>query len=123
SKLADGLAEWRYIDRITYAKTSSLQLPAGKQWLAETTPTDAEKAALPPQVVLVKVAPDDPQTALRLLRSVTAVKQDGSASGTGWTGKRYVFRLPAAATGKMPAEAASGTIDVDTQGRVRRIAF
>jgi hypothetical protein len=53
-----------------------------------------------------------------VLRSAGTVREAGTASGPGWTGTRYAFtaRFPGA------RESVSGTVDIDQQGRVRRLA-
>ncbi|ETK32988.1 hypothetical protein [Microbispora sp. ATCC PTA-5024] len=87
-------------------------------------PTPAAQAGFAPQD-LVKLAPLDPQAALQQLRSATDVHEDGAASGTGWTGQRFGFSLtPAPSDAPEGARApvgASGTVEVDDQGRVRRL--
>jgi hypothetical protein len=52
-----------------------------------------------------------------LLRSAGTVREAGPASGPGWTGTRYEFtaRIPGA------QETVSGTVDIDEQGRLRRL--
>jgi len=52
-----------------------------------------------------------------VLRSAGTVREVGSASGPGWTGTRYAFtaRFPGA------QESVSGTVDIDEQGRLRRL--
>lgn len=80
----------------------------------------------PVAVALVKLAPLDPQALLRRLRSATDVRAAGSASGDGWSGQRFTFVVVDAAGVKGP-EGASGTltgsVDVDGQGRVRRLSI
>ncbi|MET8155836.1 hypothetical protein ABZT47_05645 [Sphaerisporangium sp. NPDC005289] len=84
-----------------------------------------EKGA-PAATALVKLAPQDPQAALQKLRSATDVHEDGTASGTGWTGRRFTFSLkdqkwtgPAGASKE--SFDATGSVEVDDQGRVRRL--
>ncbi|MBO3749610.1 hypothetical protein J5X84_26325 [Streptosporangiaceae bacterium NEAU-GS5] len=75
--------------------------------------------AVPPEASaltrLVKLSALDPQAALAALRTVTDVHESGSASGDGWTGKRFEFSLADANS------SADGTVDVDDQGRVRQL--
>jgi hypothetical protein len=62
--------------------------------------------------------PVSPAELSAVLRSAGPVREVGPASGPGWTGTRYAFaaRFPAA------HESVSGTVDIDKQGRVRRVA-
>ena len=63
--------------------------------------------------------PVSPAELSAVLRSAgTTVREAGPTSGPGWTGSRYAFsaRFPAA------YETVSGTVDIDQQGRVRRLA-
>ncbi|GAA0391695.1 hypothetical protein GCM10009530_48750 [Microbispora corallina] len=88
-------------------------------------PTPAVQAGFAPQD-LVKLAPLDPQAALQQLRSATDVHEDGAASGQGWTGQRFGFSLTSPGPSDAPEGArapvgASGTVEVDDQGRVRRL--
>jgi hypothetical protein len=88
----------------------------GKPWNKSPVPPAA--AAMPAQDIygFVTDEPVSPAELSRVLRSA-AVRQAGSAAGPGWTGTRYVFtaRFPAA------RESVTGTIDIDQQGRVRRL--
>jgi hypothetical protein len=88
----------------------------GKPWNKSPIPPAA--AALPPGDLygFVTDQPVRPDELSAVLRSAT-VRQAGSASGPGWTGTRYAFtaRFPAA------QETISGTVDIDQQGRVRRL--
>ena len=57
----------------------------------------------------------NPLRLLSLLKSAGTVTADGPASGPGWTGTKYRFTVTA---GK---SATVGYVDVDGQGRVRRL--
>jgi hypothetical protein len=59
-----------------------------------------------------------PQDPLTLLKSVSTVRDAGPASGPGWTGTRYSFSTTAEYG---PYQTMRGTVDVDRQGRVRRL--
>jgi hypothetical protein len=59
-----------------------------------------------------------PQNLLTLLKSVGTVRDEGPTSGPGWTGTRYSFSMPTAVG---PYRIVRGTVDVDQQGRVRRL--
>ncbi|MGW0810250.1 hypothetical protein [Nonomuraea sp. NPDC002799] len=104
TRIGDG-AETRFIGDLMYGKD-----PGDEKWVVSPR-NDAEIAAAPPAVALVKLAPLDPQAALERLRSATDVRESGSATGPGWTGRRFAFTL----------EAITGDVDVDDQGRVRRL--
>ncbi|GAA3579426.1 hypothetical protein GCM10022419_071130 [Nonomuraea rosea] len=104
TRTGDG-AETRFIGDLMYGKD-----PGEAKWTVAPR-NDAEMAAAPPAVALVKLAPLDPQAALERLRSATGVSESGSASGPGWAGLRFAFTL----------EAVTGNVDVDDQGRVRRL--
>jgi hypothetical protein len=62
-----------------------------------------------------RVALQDPQQALDWVRRAGDVREQGPASGKGWAGVRYAFRL---AEGRWLV---TGTVDVDRDGRVRRL--
>lgn len=57
----------------------------------------------------------DPQQALTWVRSAGDVREQGRASGDGWVGLRYAFEL----TDRLWR--VTGTVDVDADGRVRRL--
>ncbi|MFC4530409.1 hypothetical protein [Sphaerisporangium dianthi] len=80
----------------------------------------------PAAIALVKLAPQDPQAALQKLRSATDVREGGPASGAGWTGQRFTFSLkdenwPGTHGSKAEPLDVTGAVDVDDQGRVRRL--
>jgi hypothetical protein len=109
-------AQIRFIGEYVYAwKSSGSQL--SKPW---------DKAPAPPSGadVLRKSGPygfstEQPVSAdelLVVLRSAATVRDEASASGPGWTGIKYGF------TARLSTqESVSGTVDVDRQGRVRRM--
>jgi len=59
-----------------------------------------------------------PQDLLTLLKSVSTVRDEGPASGPGWTGTRYSFSMTAPIG---PYSIVRGTVDVDQQGRIRQL--
>jgi hypothetical protein len=61
--------------------------------------------------------PVSPAELSGVLRSAGTVRDEGSASGPGWTGTRYAFTARFAGA----RESVSGTVYVDQQGRVRRL--
>lgn len=64
-----------------------------------------------------KVALQNPQQALGWARSAGDVRELGRAAGSGWSGRRYAFTL----TDRLWQ--VTGTVDVDTTGRVHRLEF
>ena len=76
---------------------------------------------------MLGAAGTSPQGLFSLLKSVSNVTSQGRVSGAGWTGTQYAFSdtfaLGPAGTGPAgtsPAAVhATGTVDVDQQGRVR----
>jgi hypothetical protein len=63
-----------------------------------------------------------PQDLLGLLESATQVRETGTASGPGWTGTGYAFSAAIAlGASKNSIMSISGTVGVDTRGRVRRL--
>ncbi|WP_155354612.1 hypothetical protein [Acrocarpospora macrocephala] len=116
---AGGRSETRFIGDTMYTRPQDATL-----WSVfsrdEATIKDAPAATM-----LVKLAPLDPQAALEKLRLATDVREDGPASGPDWTGQRFAFSLkdqnwPGYDT-KAESNEASGTVEVDEQGRVRRL--
>ncbi|WP_436762225.1 hypothetical protein [Streptosporangium sp. V21-05] len=119
TRAGDG-AETRFVGDLMYVR----QQREGK-WTVSPRIEEELKSA-PQTVALVKLAPLDPQTALRRLRSATDVREDGPASGQDWTGQRFTFSLKdegepglKEAVGE-PGEI-TGAVNVDDQGRVRRL--
>jgi hypothetical protein len=123
--------ENRFVGDYVYEKAipgdTLRRLPTGKHWISYPR-ADMESKKLPASASLIKLAPQDPQAALRRLRAATDVRERSTASGPGWTGHRYSFRVdePLKA-GKHPHPAiglhVTGTVDIDAQGRVRRLDF
>jgi hypothetical protein len=66
------------------------------------------------------VAQENPQSLLAQLKSASQVRTVGPASGPGWTGTRYGFKSRSA-FGYEAEISIAGTVDVDQQGRVRRL--
>jgi len=125
-------AQARFIGGYVYLNAGSAggqpPLPGGKSWLR--TPSlplwvpVAASGQLRLTSGLLSVAETSPQNLFALLDSVSRVNRQGSVSGPGWTGTRYVysaaFTIGAAGSGR-PVAHATGTIDVDQQGRVRQL--
>lgn len=110
---SDG-SETRFVGDLMYIRTGS-----GK-WLAQPRIEGVLKDA-PAAVRLVKLAPQDPQAALQELRSATQVREDGQAAGHGWTGTRFTFRL--SGDGDLKRGKVTGSVEIDAEGRVRRLAM
>jgi hypothetical protein len=90
--------------------------PGTKPWI--------ELAIWPRQsATAIAVSPDfaqqsvNPTALLGLLKSVGTVTDEGPASGPHWTGTKYGFSV----TAPKDTAGASGTVDVDGQGQVRRM--
>ncbi|WP_214110942.1 hypothetical protein [Acrocarpospora catenulata] len=116
TRVEDG-GETRFVGDVAYTKQS-----ADAKWMAEEyTPPGTDNVNMfdAPAVILVKTAPLDPQVALQNLRSATNVEESAPATGDGWTGTRFTFALNGEKSD--PPVSASGTVDVDDQGRVRRL--
>ena len=67
----------------------------------------------------------NPQSLLALIKSASEVRRVGPASGPGWNGTRYSFSARDSRTvapGDTIDVTVRGTVDVDQQGRVRRLA-
>ncbi|WP_440073423.1 hypothetical protein [Streptosporangium sp. OZ121] len=119
TRAGDG-AETRFVGDLMYVR----QQREGK-WTVSPR-VEAELRSAPQAVALVKLAPLDPQAALQRLRSATEVREDGSASGQGWTGQRFTFSLEDAGEPGFKGIAGgpveiTGAVSVDDQGRVRRL--
>jgi hypothetical protein len=69
--------------------------------------------------------PVNPYNLLTVLESLATVRQDGPVSGPGWTGTRYSFTATVEdfITASDIPRPARGTVDVDQQGRVRRLVL
>jgi hypothetical protein len=94
-------------------------LPEGTRWIAsdQAVParTDPEADDFSELAGLTDEALFDPQHALARVRSADGVREEGRASGEGWVGTRFAFRLTDRGW------LAVGTIDIDDGGRVRRL--
>lgn len=71
--------------------------------------------------------PFDPAGLLNLLKSAATVTLEGPASGNGWTGTRYRFTATtvepvASRPGGTVSISVSGTVSVDSSGRVREMS-
>lgn len=118
TNLQEGL-ETRFVGDKMYNEDSE------GSWTVGPRP-EAELAKASAITALVKGASLDPDAALQRLREATDVREDGTASGQGWTGIRYAYTLEDSA-GTDPqakpqeSKTVTGTVDVDGQGQVRRL--
>jgi hypothetical protein len=117
----------RFIGSYVYLH-GHLTLPAGDSWQRAPSPTLWAPVTANRQLRLtaglLSVAETSPQNLLALLKSASQVNRQGSVSGPGWTGTQYAFSVTVAigpAGNGQPTVRATGTIDVDQQGRVRRL--
>jgi hypothetical protein len=94
-------------------------LPEGTRWIAsdQAVPARTDPGAddFSELAGLTDAALFDPQQALARVRSADGVREEGRASGAGWVGTRFAFRLTDRGW------LAVGTIDIDDGGRVRRL--
>jgi hypothetical protein len=102
------------------------RIPAGKIWLRSPEPRTA--AGMVPGRILGLMGPFgadmsvfNPQDLLTGLESVSRVREIGPAAGLGWTGRAYAFTTGPHRLGQQITLLTSGTVDVDQQGRVRRL--
>lgn len=101
--------------------------PGGRFWLKLPMPSalgEARALKLPITVpgVITDLGQTSPQNLLAVIESASQVREVGSTSGPGWTGVRYTFSATkSAATPKRVVVSMNGTVDVDQQGRVRRL--
>jgi hypothetical protein len=89
---------------------------AGKPWLEfKIWPMPATDIATSPQFGEEEA---DPSVLLSLLKSAGTVTDEGPASGPGWTGTKYGFTVASPPDNRV----ATGAVDVDGKGQVRRMA-
>jgi hypothetical protein len=84
-------------------------VPQGARWFLRTT-RDPNDAGISDLADFGRRALLSPQEALELAQSPTDVREVGPVSGDGWTGTRFAFTL-------------TDRVDVDRDGRVRRLEF
>lgn len=112
----------RYVGQNMYLDT----LPGSKQVIFSEGPGSRPWAEFPPEQKLAGNAleiagsgpggaPPNPLTLLGLLKSAGTVTDEGPTSGPGWTGTKYRFTVT------VDQSATVGYVDVDNQGRVRRL--
>jgi hypothetical protein len=118
----------RFVGGHAYSTTATFpdNLTHGKPWV-ETLWNQhfADTAGFPARLRVTEFladVPNNPADLLALVKSATAVHVAGSASGPGWTGTKYSFTLSERDPNEAP-EQASGTLSVDSAGRVRQLAI
>jgi hypothetical protein len=91
-------------------------IPASARWLlrARGLPRSTRVSEL---AEFGRLAMESPRRALDLVRSAGDVRERGPVGGDGWSGTRYAFTLTD------QGFRVTGTVDVDTDGRVRRLEF
>ncbi len=119
----------RFIGGYVYLPTGAVGksgLLDGKPWLKAPSPAPWGPVTANQQLRIgagvLSLAETSPQTLFALLESVSTVDRQGGVSGPGWTGTRYAFSVSVAfgpAGSGLPTVTATGTVDVDQQGRVR----
>jgi hypothetical protein len=104
-----------YVGKHIYQKVRNLP-GAGKPWVeAKIWPMTPAEIVTSPQFGGGEAA--DPGVLLSLLKSAGTVTDEGPASGLGWTGTKYAFTVAA----PRDIQVATGTVDVDGNGQVRRL--
>jgi hypothetical protein len=91
-------------------------VPQGARWFLRAT-RDPNDAGISDLADFGRRALLSPQEALELAQSATDVREAGPVSGDGWTGTRFAFTL----TDRQWR--VTGSVDVDADGRVRRLEF
>jgi hypothetical protein len=91
-------------------------LPERARWFLRTS-TDPNNAGISDLADFGRRALLSPQRALELAQSATDVREVGPVSGDGWAGTRFAFTLTD------PHQRVTGSVDVDGDGRVRRLEF
>ncbi|MEO3868730.1 hypothetical protein ABGB18_07865 [Nonomuraea sp. B12E4] len=114
-------SETRFIGDLMYRREQP-----GSHWVVARRDQAVLEDA-PTVIKLVKLAPMEPEAALERLRSATDVREERSISGQGWDGQRFTFALEdggrsnAKGGGQEELVGATGSVDVDDEGRVRRL--
>jgi hypothetical protein len=117
--LRSAKARIRFVGKYVYtwlARGSGLKT-IGKPWDKATVPSSAaDVLPVGDRYGFSSARPVSPAELLVILRSAATVRDDGPASGPGWTGTRYAFKARLSARYSV-----SGTAYVDQQGQVRRL--
>jgi Sigma-70, region 4 len=115
----------RFVGGHAYSTTATFpdNLTHGKPWVE--TPWNQHVPGFPPRLRVTQFVadvPNNPADLLKLVKSATAVHVAGPASGSGWTDTKYSFTLTERDPNEIP-EKASGTLSVDSAGRVRQLVI
>jgi hypothetical protein len=124
-------AQIRFIGQYVYLPARPVSrpaLPGDKSWVRAPSPqlwvpVTADQG-LRITAGISSVAETSPQNLFAMFKSASTVDRRGSASGPGWTGTSYAFsvRIMFGSAGSgLPTVTATGTVDVDQQGRVRSL--
>lgn len=118
-RLADGNGEQRFFGDVVYQEmTGQYQDSKGRMHTFPARYRWSKLVIQPPKQLdgLLYGFSKNPQRALRQLDRAKEITAAGAASGSGWRGKRYTFTTP-----KADGVRATGTMDVDSAGEVRRV--
>lgn len=125
----DAGGQTRFVGGYVYLYMPHRPIQPGKPWVKAPSQLLWDPATGGGQLRVVaglaSVAEAGPQSLFALLESATTVQRTGGVSGPGWTGTGYAFsvRLAFGASSGGPTVAATGTVDVDQQGRVRDLTM
>ncbi|HEY3880138.1 MAG TPA: hypothetical protein VGM12_16215 [Trebonia sp.] len=111
------VVQYRIIGKYTYVSDGDLQ--DGKPWVRWSNAGGSTSSVGIANAAGGTVAPINPMDLLAALKGVSTVHYTGPASGTGWTGISYSFTVNP--TKDFPAPQVSGTVSVDSSGRVRKL--
>jgi hypothetical protein len=124
-------AQTRFIGSYAYLNAAAAGdptgIPSGKSWFRIASAALGGPVTASGQLKLtaglLSVVETNPQDLFALFESVSQVNRQGSVSGPGWTGTRYAFSvaLTLDAGRRVLTGHATGSIDVDQQGRVRQL--
>jgi hypothetical protein len=109
--------QYRFIGKYTYVRNGDLQ--DGKPWVRWSNGGGTTSSVGIAQAEGGTVGPINPVDLLTALKGVSTVRYGGPASGAGWTGTSYSFTVNP--TKDFPAPQVSGTVSVDSSGRVRKL--
>jgi hypothetical protein len=122
----DGGTQIRYVGSYIYIPVFGAVRRTHPKWVKLHAPPRSSTAVTAGDVAslggITGVQPFNPQDLLALLKSADHVREVGPASGPGWKGSAYSFTVTVRTPGQ-PHQVSSliGTVDVDQQGRVRRL--
>jgi hypothetical protein len=113
----------RYVGAHAYSTTAKFPagLTHGKPWVEALVPPDDAVVSRDQVTALGEDLPINPANLLAQLKSATTVRVAGPASGSGWRGTKYTFTLTVGPS--QYAVTASGTVSVDSAGRVRQLVI